>query len=98
MDDQALFIGSSRESYRTSRGGRQQGICPAVSWAGPSSLLKLRGAGVQSANRAGCASSGARLLFGNSARRWLGDFTKLLPKVLWVVLQILRLRAHPPQT
>ena len=28
------------------------------------------------------ASSGARLLFGNSARRWLGDFTKLLPKVL----------------
>src|ERR1035437_6376118 len=29
------------------------------------------------------ASSGARLLFGNSARRWLGDFTKLLPKVLW---------------
>src|ERR1700738_1885319 len=29
------------------------------------------------------ASSGARLLFGNSARRWFGDFTKLLPKVLW---------------
>src|ERR1700719_81679 len=28
------------------------------------------------------ASSGARLLFGNSARRSLGDFTKLLPKVL----------------
>src|ERR1700737_4960901 len=32
------------------------------------------------------ASSGARLLFGNSARRWLGDFTKLLPKVLWLQL------------
>src|ERR1700681_5039162 len=28
------------------------------------------------------ASSGARLLFGNSARRWLGDFTKLLPSYI----------------
>ena len=28
------------------------------------------------------ASSGARLVFGNSARRGLGDFTKLLPRVL----------------
>jgi len=44
------------------------------------------------------ASSGARLLFGNSARRSLGHFPKLLPKVLWVVLQILRLRARLPQT
>jgi len=29
------------------------------------------------------ASSGARLLY--SPRRWLGDFTKLLPKVLWAL-------------
>src|SRR3984893_2284364 len=34
------------------------------------------------------ASSGARLLFGNSARRWLGDFTKLLPKVLRLQLHL----------
>src|ERR1700730_10138789 len=36
------------------------------------------------------ASSGARLLFGNSARRWLGDLTKLLPKVLRLQLHLQR--------
>src|ERR1700737_3231567 len=36
------------------------------------------------------ASSGARLLFGNSARRWLRDLTKLLPKVLRLQLHLER--------
>src|ERR1700688_4228949 len=34
------------------------------------------------------ASSGARLPFGNSARRRLGGFTKLLPKVLRLQLHL----------
>jgi hypothetical protein len=42
------------------------------------------------------ASSGARLLY--SPRRWLGDFTKLLLKVLWPFLHLVRPRRMAGQT